>query len=95
MNELPRGDLAQIARELQDWSGMLRANNERKHLHSCCYVYAGFATGLVHSWHWPIAVIAFGLATTAAWICLLGYGALRLIVICVFVSSFSTREIHK
>ena len=26
-----------------------------------------------------IAVIAFGLATTAAWICLLGYGALRLI----------------
>ena len=26
-----------------------------------------------------LAVIAFGLATTAAWICLLGYGALRLI----------------
>ena len=25
------------------------------------------------------AVIAFGLATTAAWICLSGYGALRLI----------------
>ena len=28
---------------------------------------------------WPGAVIAFGLAATAAWICLLGYGAVRLI----------------
>jgi hypothetical protein len=28
---------------------------------------------------WPIAVIAFGLGLTAAWVCLLGYGVARLI----------------
>jgi hypothetical protein len=28
---------------------------------------------------WPIAVIAFGLGLTAAWVCLLGYGVVRLI----------------
>ena len=28
---------------------------------------------------WPIAVIAFGLGLTAAWICFLGYGITKLI----------------
>ena len=28
---------------------------------------------------WPGAVIAFGLAATAAWMCLLGYGIVRII----------------
>ena len=28
---------------------------------------------------WPTAVIAFGLGLTAAWICLLGYGLVRIV----------------
>jgi hypothetical protein len=32
---------------------------------------------------WPIAVIAFGLGLTAVWICLLGYGILKLVELVV------------
>ena len=32
---------------------------------------------------WPVAVIAFGLGLTAAWICLLGYGILKLVELVV------------
>jgi hypothetical protein len=28
---------------------------------------------------WPLAVIAFGLGLTAAWVCLLGYGMVEII----------------
>ncbi len=28
---------------------------------------------------WPVAVIGFGLALTAAWMCLLGYGLVKII----------------
>jgi hypothetical protein len=28
---------------------------------------------------WPVAVIAFGIGLTAAWVCLLGYGVAKII----------------
>ena len=36
------------------------------------------ATPVIHR-VWPVAVIGFGLALTAAWICLLGYGLVKII----------------
>ena len=36
------------------------------------------ATPVIHR-IWPVAVIAFGLALTAAWMCLLGYGLVKII----------------
>jgi hypothetical protein len=36
------------------------------------------ATHVIHR-IWPVAVIGFGLALTAAWMCLLGYGLVKII----------------
>ena len=36
------------------------------------------ATRVIHR-IWPVAVIAFGLALTAAWMCLLGYALVKII----------------
>ena len=36
------------------------------------------ATPVIHR-IWPVAVIGFGLALTAAWMCLLGYGLVKII----------------
>jgi hypothetical protein len=36
------------------------------------------ATPIIHR-IWPVAMITFGLALTAAWICLLGYALVKII----------------